>query len=65
MSSRTKPGGRRPVQDGPHVGQAEVLRMSKPIWVSLTETLTSTPLAAMRASMRRYSSRAAAASASS
>ena len=28
--------------------------MSSPIWVSLTETLTSAPLAAMRSSMRRY-----------
>ena len=38
--------------------------MSRPIWVSLTETLTSAPLAAMRSSMRRYWSRAATASAS-
>jgi hypothetical protein len=38
--------------------------MSSPIWVSLTETFTSAPLAAIRSSMRRYWSRAATASAS-
>ena len=38
--------------------------ISRPIWVSLTETLTSTPLAAIRSSIWRYWSRAATASAS-
>ena len=38
--------------------------ISRPIWVSFTETFTSAPLAAIRSSISRYWSRAAVASAS-